>query len=103
LFWEMLIVANAVARVDPLEFLSDIVPRTMTYKQALQRKEQALIAPDSPEHNGSPASDRKKTKGRERQSSGKGGIERYFEGRRSGNGVAGDDDGYGEDRMDIDG
>ena len=100
-------VANAVARIDQLEFLSDIIPRTMTYKKALQKKEQVLLAPDSPEHNGSPVSDRKKAKGRERQGSGQGGggIEKYFGGRKSGNGVVGvgEDDGYGgEDRMEID-
>lgn len=77
----------------------------MTYKKALQKKEQVLLAPDSPEHNGSPASERKRSKGggRERQNSGQGGIERYLGGRKvSGNGVAGEDDGYGEERMEID-
>jgi hypothetical protein len=74
----------------------------MTYKRALQKKEQQLLAPDSPEQNGSPASDRKRSKGRERQSSGQAGIDQYFGGRKSGNGVI-EDDGYGEDRMDIDG
>jgi hypothetical protein len=109
-----------VSRIDQLEFLSDIIPRTMTYKKAVQRKEKALLAPDSPEHvNGSPVSDRKRSKGagRQRRGSGQGGgtIERYFGGRKSGNGVGvvsddegdvddGDgDDGYGEDRMDVDG
>ena len=80
----------------------------MTYKKALQKKDQVLLAPDSPEHNGSPASDRKRSKGgrgRERQSSGQGGagIEKYFGGRKSGNGVAvGEDDGFGDDRMELD-
>ena len=112
-----------MSRIDQLEFLSDIIPRTMTYKKAVQRKEKALLAPDSPEHvnGGSPVSDRKRSKGagRGRRSSGQGGgtIERYFGGRKSGNGVGvvsdddgdgdgdgdGDDDGYGEDRMDVDG
>lgn len=98
----MLILANAVARIDQLEFLSDIIPRTMTYKRALQKKEDQILGPDSPEQNGSPASDRKRTKGGKRQSSGKTGIEQYFGGRKSGNGVV-ENDGYGEDRMDIDG
>jgi hypothetical protein len=94
--------ANAVARIDQLEFLSDIIPRTMTYKKALQKKDQIILAPDSPEQNGSPVSDRKRSKGRERHSAGQTGIERYFGGRKSGNGVV-EDEGYGDDRMDIDG
>lgn len=32
------LVANAVARVENLEFLSDVVPRTMTYKQFKQKQ-----------------------------------------------------------------
>ena len=31
-------IANAVARVENLEFLSDVVPRTMTYKQFKQKQ-----------------------------------------------------------------
>jgi hypothetical protein len=97
--------ANAVARIDQLEFLSDIIPRTMTYKKAVARREQLLNAPDSPEHNGSPISERKKSRtsgGHGRDSSGRGGIERYF-GSKKGNGVAvGDEISVQEDRMDLD-
>ena len=68
--------ANAVARIDQLEFLSDIIPRTMSYKKAVARKEQLLNLPDSPEYNnGSPVSEKKKSRtpfsGRE--TSGRGG------------------------------
>lgn len=39
-------VANAVARVENLEFLTDVVPKTMTYKQHKQKKtQQTLDAP----------------------------------------------------------
>ncbi|KAF2721550.1 hypothetical protein K431DRAFT_268234 [Polychaeton citri CBS 116435] len=38
-------VANAVARVENLEFLSDTVPRTMTYKQYKQQQAKAGAAP----------------------------------------------------------
>jgi histone H3/H4 len=77
--------ANAVARIDQLEFLSDIIPRTIRYKQALQRKEQALNEPDSPEENGHSSS---RKKGRSRDTSGgRGGIERYLTGSTKNNGI----------------
>ncbi|KXS99746.1 hypothetical protein AC578_10401 [Pseudocercospora eumusae] len=38
-------VANAVARVDNLEFLSDVVPRTQTYKQFKQKQAKEAAAP----------------------------------------------------------
>ncbi len=31
-------IANAVARIDNLEFLSDVIPRTVTYKQYKEKK-----------------------------------------------------------------
>ena len=76
----------------------------MTYKKAVARREQLLAAPDSPEHNGSPVSERKKsrTSGGARESSGKGGIERYFGRSKGGNGVVGDGVSVQDDRMDVD-
>jgi len=75
----------------------------MSYKKAVARREQLLTAPDSPEHNGSPISERKKSRTSSgRDSSGRGGIERYFSGSRGGNGVVGDEVSAQEDRMDID-
>lgn len=75
----------------------------MTYKKAVARREQLLIAPDSPDQNGSQRSERKKsrTSARERESSGQGGIDRFF-GRKGGNGVLGDEASAHGDRMDID-
>jgi len=70
-----------VARIEQLEFLSDIIPRTMTYKSAAQRKEKALNAPDSPDENGT--SGRKIRKGGGRT----GGIERYFSSKEENNGM----------------
>jgi hypothetical protein len=97
--------ANAVVRIDQLEFLGDIIPRTMTYKKAVARKEQLLREDDSPERNGS--SEKKK---RSRTSGGRkgaaenlargGGIERYFG--KAGNGIAEDEISVQDDRMDID-
>jgi len=40
--------ANAVARVDNLEFLADVVPRTMTYKAFQEKK----AKDDAPKTNG---------------------------------------------------
>ena len=98
------VVANAVARIDNLEFLSDIIPRTMTYKRAVARRDQVLNSPDSPEHNGSLALDRKKSRssggGRE-SAAGRGGIERFFGGKPR-NGVAEDEVSVQDERMDID-
>ena len=76
----------------------------MTYKKAIARREQSLAAPDSPEHNGSPVSERKKsrTSGGGRESSGRGGIERYFGRGKGGNGVATDEASVQGDRMDVD-
>lgn len=92
-------IANAVARIDQLEFLSDIVPRTTSYKKALARKEQVVVTPDSPEVNGSPPSERKKSRtGKERESIGRGGIERFF-GSKGGNGVVAEEE---VERMDVD-
>jgi hypothetical protein len=34
--------ANAVSRVENLEFLTDVVPKTMSFKQAKQKQAQAL-------------------------------------------------------------
>jgi hypothetical protein len=103
LFPTKLTLANAVARIDQLEFLSDIIPRTMSYKKAVARKEQILTTPDSPEQNGSPAVERKKSRvSGGRDSSGRGEIEKFF-GRKGGNGVVEDDSAAEEDKMDIDG
>jgi hypothetical protein len=91
-------------RNDNLEFLADIVPRTMSYRRAVAQKEKMLNAPDSPEHNGSPATmGRKKsrTSGGGRESAGRGGIERYF-GNKGGNGVVEDEVSVQDDRMDVD-
>jgi hypothetical protein len=102
LFLSRLILANAVARIDQLEFLSDIIPRTMSYKKAVARKEQSLNTPDSPEPNGSPVVERKKSRvSGGRDSSGRGGIEKFF-GRKGGNGVVEDDEAADDDRMDVD-
>jgi len=92
-----------VSRIDNLEFLGDIVPRTMTYKRAVARRDQILNSPESPEHNGSPATERKKsrTSGGGRESTGRGGIERYF-GNKGGNGVVEDEVSVQDERMDID-
>ncbi|EMC91986.1 hypothetical protein BAUCODRAFT_39142 [Baudoinia panamericana UAMH 10762] len=38
-------VANAVARVENLEFLTDVVPKSMTYKQAQQRQQRQQLEP----------------------------------------------------------
>ena len=76
----------------------------MSYKKAVARREQLLTSPDSPEHNGSPVSERKKSRtsgGGRRSASGSGGIERYFGG-KGGNGVVGDEVSVQEDRMDMD-
>jgi hypothetical protein len=35
-------IANAVSRVENLEFLTDVVPKTMSFKQAKQKQTQAL-------------------------------------------------------------
>ena len=93
--------ANAVARIDQLEFLSDIVPRTVAYKKAVARREQLLTTPESPEHNGSSERKKSRTTGRERETSGRGGIERFF-GNKGGNGVIEDEVSVQDDRMDID-
>ncbi|SMR58200.1 unnamed protein product [Zymoseptoria tritici ST99CH_1A5] len=46
-------VANAVARVENLEFLSDVVPRTMTYKDLKKKQAQdAAAAPATSNGNG---------------------------------------------------
>ena len=91
-----------MSRIDNLEFLADIVPRTMTYKRAVTRRDQILNSPDSPEHNGSPATERKKsrTSGGGRESAGRGGIERFFA--KGGNGVVEDEVSVQDERMDID-
>ena len=90
-----------MARIDQLEFLCDIVPRTTTYKKAVARKEQLAIAPDSPEQNGSPSSERKKSRtAMERVSAGRGGIERFFS--KGENGVVEEEADVEVDRMDID-
>jgi len=69
----------------------------MTYRKALQRKEENLNAPDSPDENGSSPSERKKRNGRMSR-----GIERYF-GSKGGNGVTDEENlNDDEDRMDID-
>lgn len=36
-------VANAVARIDNLEFLSDVIPRTQTYKQYKEKKAKEAV------------------------------------------------------------
>jgi hypothetical protein len=96
-------VANAVARIDQLEFLSEIIPRTTTYKKAVARKEQLLMEPDSPEQNGSSLTERKKSRtGKERESAGRGGIERFFSAKGR-NGVVAEDVRGDGDVMDIDG
>ena len=75
----------------------------MSYKKAVARREQLLTAPDSPEHNGAPISERKKSRtSSRRDSSGRGGIERYFSGSKDGNGVTGDEVSVHGNRMDID-
>lgn len=47
-------IANAVARVENLEFLSDVVPRTMTMKQYRQKNPKQPIAaiPEAGAENG---------------------------------------------------
>jgi hypothetical protein len=98
----VLIVANAVARIDRLEFLSDIVPRTVSYKRAVARKEQLIMQPELLDQNGSERKKSRSMRG-ERENAGRGGIEQYF-GSRSGhgNGIRGDDVSAQEDRMEID-
>jgi hypothetical protein len=94
--------ANAVARIDQLEFLSDIIPRTTTYKKAVARKEQLLMEPDSPEQNGSPVTERKKSRtGKGRESAGRGGIEKFFSA-KGGNGIVAEEVHDDGDVMDID-
>ena len=50
--------ANAVARVDNLEFLSDVVPRTMTFKQFKLRQPKDNAAPSNGLANGQGPLDR---------------------------------------------
>ena len=98
--------ANAVVRIDQLEFLGDIIPRTMAYKRAVARKEQVLREDSSPERNGSSEKKKRSRPSGERrggENSGLGGIERYFRGGTGGNGVIGDEVSVQDDRMDIDG
>jgi len=93
-----------VARRDNLEFLTDIVPRTMTYRRAVATRESLHNPPpDSPEQNGSLGTERKKsrTSGGGRTSAGRGGIERFF-GNKGGNGVAEDEVSVQDERMDVD-
>jgi len=97
--------ANAVVRIDQLEFLGDIIPRTMAYKRAVARKEQVLREDSSPERNGSSEKKKRSRPSGERrggENSGLGGIERYFRGGTGGNGVIGDEVSVQDDRMDID-
>lgn len=90
-----------MARIEQLEFLCDIVPRTTTYKKAIARKEQLVTAPDSPEQNGSPPTERKRSRtGKQRASSGRGGIERFF-GNKGGNGTVEEDVAAESDMMDL--
>jgi hypothetical protein len=89
-------VANAVARIDQLEFLSDIIPRTITYRKAVARKEQSLMAPDDGE-NGSPKARGKRP--RSGKEAGRG-IDQFF---KKGNGVVEDEVVVQDDGMDIDG
>lgn len=101
-----LIEANAVVRIDQLEFLSAIIPRTLTYKRAVQRREQLLREDDPPERNGSSVKKRPRTSGARRgggENVGRGGgIERYFSGGDGGNGVTEDEVSMQDDSMDID-
>jgi len=97
--------ANAVVRIDQLEFLGDIIPRTMTYKRAVARKEQLVREDSSPERNGSSEKKKRSRPSGERrggENPGRGGIERYFRGGTGGNGVIEDDVSVQDDRMDID-
>ncbi|KAF2239922.1 hypothetical protein EV356DRAFT_572002 [Viridothelium virens] len=53
-------VANAVARFDNLEFLTDVVPRTVTYKEYKQKQAKQTTGPTLA--NGQTTIDGKKTK-----------------------------------------
>jgi len=52
--------ANAVARLDNLEFLSDIVPRTVTYKQVKERKARGEASADGEVESGQTTLDGRK-------------------------------------------
>jgi hypothetical protein len=88
-----------VARIDQLEFLSDIVPRTLSYKKAVARKAQLLNAPDRPENNGT--SQKKASRHSKKDpKSGQGPIDQFF--RSKDNESVGDQASVEDESMDID-
>ena len=56
----VLLVANAVARIDNLEFLSDVIPRTVPYKQVKNSKQPKERVNDDSVERGQTTLDRKK-------------------------------------------
>ncbi|KAL1587368.1 hypothetical protein WHR41_03974 [Cladosporium halotolerans] len=60
-------VANAVARVENLEFLTDVVPKTQTYKQAKQKQAKEPAAKANGATNGQKTLDQHMGEGAEEQ------------------------------------
>ncbi len=58
----LIAIANAVARIDNLDFLSDVVPRTIQYKQYKEKKSREA-ADDEPAEYGQTTLDGKKKAG----------------------------------------